>query len=130
MKNCSSPVGDTLERLLAKQGRPFLNSATSSLCLQQNCVEFSVLKGAEIQEIYWNSHTSSRLQFHLNSYENLYKDNENVDKFTISHSSIREVEVEKFLPKYIYFIVLQNYQKGEIAKFSISSTFGLLKGTG
>lgn len=52
MKNCSSPVGDTLERLLAKQGRPFLNSATSSLCLQQNCVEFSVLKGTEIQDIY------------------------------------------------------------------------------
>lgn len=27
----------------------------------------------------------------------------------------------------MYFIVQQNYQKDEIAKFSISSTFGLLK---
>lgn len=41
-----------------------------------------------------------------------------------------KVEVEKFITKYMYFIVQQKSQKGEIAKFSILSTFGLLKWIG
>lgn len=41
-----------------------------------------------------------------------------------------EVEVEKFLTKYMYFTVQQNHQEGEIAKCSILSTFGLLKWIG